>query len=220
MEGLIGIAFNDFVLVAADKSMTFSILSIKQDVDKIVRLDDRLLLAVCGEPGDTTQFAELMQKNVKLYSIRNGFPLSPESAAHFVRRNLADSLRSRSPYQVSCSDPSRVTDCLHLKVNCLLAGYDHVSGTPELFHMDYLAACVKLPFAMHGYAAFVGTSIMDRHYRPDSTLAEGLDLMRKVVAEVHKRLIINMPSFTVKVVDKEGIRDLADIKIDVQALGI
>ena len=204
MEGLIGIAFNDFVLLAADRTMTFSILAVKQDVDKMVRLDDRLLLAVSGEAGDTMQFAELMQKNVQLYRIRNGFPLSPESAAHFVRRNLADSLRSRSPYQV----------------NCLLAGYDSVTSQPLLFHMDHLATSVQLPFAMHGYGQFVSTSIMDRSYRPDSTLAEGLDLLRKVIAEIHKRLIINMPTFKVRVVDKDGIRDLPDIQIDVKAIGL
>ena len=79
-------------------------------------------MAVSGESGDTTQFAEYIAKNIALYKMRNGweikfcqkekrsppaikvlnkelmfFPryeLSPSAAANFTRRNLADYLRS------------------------------------------------------------------------------------------------------------------------------
>lgn len=80
MEGLIGIAFNDFVLLASDRTMTFSILAVKHDSDKLVKLDDRLVLGVSGEPGDSIQFAEYIEKNVQLYRMRNGFELTPSSA--------------------------------------------------------------------------------------------------------------------------------------------
>ena len=59
------------------------------------KLSDRLLMAVTGESGDTTQFAEYIEKNIQLYKMRNGYELSPPAAANFTRRNLADSLRSR-----------------------------------------------------------------------------------------------------------------------------
>ena len=203
MEGLIGIAFKDYVLLAADRSMFFNIFSVKQDMDKMVQLDKHLVLAVSGEPGDTTQFAEFIEKNVKLYKMRNGFSLSPGPAADFVRHNLADSLRSRSAYSV----------------NCLLAGYDAESG-PALFYLDYLATCLRLPFAMHGYGAYFSTSILDRWYRPEAPLDEGLDLLRRVVQEVQRRLIVSLPAFSVVVVDKDGVRRLPDLKIDVASLGL
>ena len=59
------------------------------------KLSDSLLMAVTGESGDTTQFAEYIEKNIQLYKMRNGYELSPNAAASFTRRNLADSLRSR-----------------------------------------------------------------------------------------------------------------------------
>ena len=65
------------------------------DEDKMFKLSDRLLMAVTGESGDTTQFAEYIEKNIQLYKMRNGYELSPPAAANFTRRNLADSLRSR-----------------------------------------------------------------------------------------------------------------------------
>ena len=55
-------------------------------------------MAYCGEAGDTVQFVEYIQRNVKLYTMRNGIELSTEAAAHFTRRALADALRTRVRY--------------------------------------------------------------------------------------------------------------------------
>jgi len=203
MEGLIGIAFKDFALVAADQTMVFSIIAVKNDQNKIYRLSDNLVMAVCGEPGDTAQFAEFIEKNIQLYKMRNGFDLSPSAAAHFVQRNLADYLRSRTPYHV----------------NVLLAGYDDKTG-PELYYLDYLATMSKLPYAMHGYGGFFTTSILDRFYRPDMSVEEGVALLKKCIAEVQKRLIVNLPTFKVSIVEKGSIKSLPDIKVDQQVLGI
>ena len=52
-------------------------------------------MAVTGESGDTTIFAEFIARNFQLYKMRNGYELSPPAAASFTRRQLADSLRSK-----------------------------------------------------------------------------------------------------------------------------
>lgn len=65
------------------------------DEDKMFKLSDRLLMGITGESGDTTHFAEYIEKNIQLYKMRNGYELSPPAAANFTRRNLADSLRSQ-----------------------------------------------------------------------------------------------------------------------------
>lgn len=202
MEGLIGITFKDYVLMAADRSLRFSVINMKNDEKKIYKLSDSLILGVNGEPGDTTQFAEFIEKNVKLYSIRNGFELSPSSAAHFIQRNLADALRSRSAYQV----------------NLLIGGFNKHTNTAELFFLDHLATLSKVPFAIHGYPGFVATSVLDRLHNPNVNLDEGINLLRKVVAEVQKRLIISMPVFSVVAVSKDGVQLLDDIRIGPEAI--
>lgn len=203
MEGLIGIAFKDYVLLAADKTLVHSIVAVKHDLNKIYRLSDNLLMAISGEPGDTVQFAEYIEKNIQLYKIRNGFELSPSAAANFVQRNLADYLRSRTPYHV----------------NLLLAGFDAQTG-PELYYMDYLAAMTKIPFALHGYGGFFSTSILDHVYRADMALEEGTELLRKCVAEIQKRLIVNLPCFKVMSIDKDGIKPQPDMTVSIENLGL
>ncbi|CAH8652194.1 unnamed protein product [Heterobilharzia americana] len=127
MECVIGIKMNDFVLLAADMRCAHSILTIKHDERKMYKFSNRVLAAVCGESGDTSQFSEYIQQNMQLYEIRNGYELTPSAAANFTRNNMAESLRSRSPYFV----------------NMLIAGYDSQTG-PELYFLDYLASLVKV----------------------------------------------------------------------------
>ncbi|KAK3090102.1 hypothetical protein FSP39_009206 [Pinctada imbricata] len=72
MECLIGIKGKDFVLVASDTASARSIVSMKQDTDKMFKMNDNLLMLVSGESGDTVQFAEFISKNIQLYKMRNG----------------------------------------------------------------------------------------------------------------------------------------------------
>ncbi len=84
---------NIFLLKNVCDILNINLISL--DEDKMFKLSDNLLMAVVGEAGDTTQFAEYIEKNIQLYKMRNGYELSPSAAASFTRRNLADSLRSQ-----------------------------------------------------------------------------------------------------------------------------
>lgn len=117
------------------------------DEDKIYKINDQLMMATIGESGDTVQFTEYISKNLALYKIRNGYELKPSSAAHYTRKNLADYLRSRTPYYV----------------NVLVAGYDEAEGS-ELHYIDYLANAKSVNYGGHGYGAMFCASIFDRYH--------------------------------------------------------
>lgn len=95
MECLFGITGNGFTLLSADTVSARSIVVMKGTEDKSRQLNAHTVLLYSGEPGDTVNFAEYIQRNIKLYGIRNGIELSPKATATFTRRELADSLRSR-----------------------------------------------------------------------------------------------------------------------------
>ena len=92
------------------------------------------------------QFAEYVERNIRLYQIRNTYALRPPSAASWIRRTLADSLRSRKPYSV----------------NLLVGGYDTSTHNPHLYWIDYLGTMSEVPFASHGYGAYFALSLLDR----------------------------------------------------------
>ncbi|KAI0357907.1 N-terminal nucleophile aminohydrolase [Trametes cingulata] len=181
-----------YVIVAADTTAARSIVKMKVDEDKIKVLSPHLLMAFSGEPGDTVQFAEYIERNIRLYQIRNTYALRPPSAASWIRRALADSLRSRRPYAV----------------NLLVGGYDTSTHTPHLYWVDYLGTMTEVPFAAHGYGAYFALSLLDRYHDPEAPLEEGLATLRRCLDEVAKRLVVTPEKYKVKVVDKDGVREV------------
>jgi 20S proteasome subunit beta 4 len=192
MECSFGLTGKGYVIVAADTTAARSIVKMKVDEDKIKALGPHLLMAYSGEPGDTIQFAEYVERNVRLYQIRNIYALRPSAVASWIRRSLAESLRSRKPYAV----------------NLLLGGYDTASHEPHLYWIDYLGTMASVPFAAHGYGSYFALSLLDRYHDPEATLEEGLSTLKRCIDEVAKRLVVAPGKYTVKVVDKDGVREI------------
>lgn len=193
MDAVIGFTGADYVLIAADGNSGRSIIMYKRDEDKIIPLGKSMLLGAAGPTGDRTQFGEYIQKNVALYALRNDIELTTHGAAAYIRNQLADALRS-NPFQV----------------NLLLGGFEEKKG-PSLYYMDYLASMHKLDFGAHGYASNFCLSVMDRFYKRDMTLEEGKDLLRKCIAELRLRFMVDMSSWTIKISNKDGV---SEIKLD------
>ena len=89
-----------------------------------------------------------------------------------------------------------------------MAGYDSYNSKPELYWLDYLASCTSMKFAAHGHASYFCMSTMDRYYKENMNLDQALFVLKKCIKELNTRYIANMTEFTIKVVDKNGIRIL------------
>ena len=166
MEVSFALTGKGYVLVASDQNAARSIVKMKADEDKIKALGSHLIMAYSGEAGgyflprqsvhgelivpfilgDTVQFAEYVERNLRLQQMRNNHPIRPSAAASWIRRSLADSLRSRHPYAV----------------NLLLGGYDLAEREPRLYWMDYLGTQCDVPFAAHGYGQHFVLGLLDK----------------------------------------------------------
>lgn len=189
MECLIGVKCNGFTIIAHDNNAGRSIVSMKQDQDKLFKLDQRIGIVVCGEPGDTMYFGEYIQKNIALYRMRNGYSLSPQAAANYTRNELAEHIRSRHPYMA----------------NLMMGGYNVETKTSSLYYMDYLGTMAEVPYGAHGYGSHFILGILDKEHRADMDLEQAVKLLSKCIDEIQQRLIINLPSFSYYVVGEDGI---------------
>jgi 20S proteasome subunit beta 4 len=131
--------------------------------------------------------------NLNLYRLKNGRELTTRAAANWTRNELAKALRS-GPYQV----------------NGLFAGFDEQNG-PELFFLDYLATMHKVNSSGHGYGGMFSLSLFDKHWVPNMSKQQSLQLVRKCVAEIQERLVVAPEKFLVKFVGKDGIEQLTMI---------
>lgn len=148
MDSVFGFQGEDYVILGSDCSAQFSIIRLKDDEPKMFALDDHKLLACAGETSDRKDFANLIQKNIQLYTYRNGYSLNSFGTAQYIRSFLAESIRSRSPYAV----------------NALLAGWDQTG--PSLFYVDYLGTLDKLRKGAHGYAGSMLYGLLDNKWHP------------------------------------------------------
>jgi len=175
----------------ADSSQVRSIIRFNDEQDKVLPLDKfKVMASAQKKGGDSVQFGEYVQKNLKLYELRTGTSLSTHAAANFVRGELARFLRQKPYY-----------------VDLLIGGWEEDAG-PSLYFLDYLASMQKVPYACHGYAGYFCTSTLDRYYTPNLSLDEGLDIIRKCVHEIKTRFLANTPNFTIKVIDQNGTRTI------------
>jgi 20S proteasome subunit beta 4 len=194
-ETLIGFVGKGYVMLAADTVAARSIVLFKANEDKMYRLDGNKLLAAMGPTGDRVNFCEYIQANVRLYNLRNSYPLNTKATANYTRLALAEALR-RDPYQV----------------NLLLGGVDEKTG-PSLYFIDYLATMHPVQKSAHGYGAYFILSTLDRNHRPDMDEEAGKELMRKCFQELKHRLVLQIPAFNVRIIDKDGVRDV-EIKLN------
>lgn len=103
MDFFVGIKGKDFVMVCCDTSAVNSIITIKQDEDKIIPIDDHKVFCLSGEAGDRVNFTEFIIANTKLYSLRNSMKLSTKAVANYTRGELATALRKVSAALVCVS---------------------------------------------------------------------------------------------------------------------
>ncbi|KAK6905662.1 hypothetical protein I203_106492 [Kwoniella mangroviensis CBS 8507] len=191
MECSFGLTGKDYVLLCSDMSAGRSIIRMKSDENKIKALGPHLAMAYGGEPGDTNNFAEYVERNMRLYHIRNHYPLLPASASAWIRRTLAESIRSRHPYSV----------------NLLLAGYDTTTSKPHLYWIDYLGTKAVVPYAAHGMGVYVSLSTMDKWWFNDMNKREGVEVLKKCIDEVKKRITVHF-NFNCILIDKDGIHQI------------
>eukprot|EP01129_Flabellula_baltica_P017102 TRINITY_DN9377_c0_g1_i2.p1 TRINITY_DN9377_c0_g1~~TRINITY_DN9377_c0_g1_i2.p1 ORF type:complete len:198 (-),score=47.52 TRINITY_DN9377_c0_g1_i2:62-655(-) len=190
MDSIIGVVGKDFVLMASDLTQARSIMVQKSDEDKIVQIDDSKMFAVAGEYGDRDNFVSYITRNLKLFNLRTDLALSTKAVASFTQDEMASALR-RNPYNA----------------NLLLGGYDEDDGA-ELYMIDYLGSCVKAPFAAHGYCSNFCLSIFDRHYSPDLTFDDAVELIRLCIRELNTRFLISQPKWVLKKLDANGITNV------------
>ncbi|XP_017151291.2 probable proteasome subunit beta type-2 [Drosophila miranda] len=194
LETILGIKGPDFVMLASETMQAKSLIFMKDDQSKIHRLSDFSMIATVGDGGDTLQFTDFISKNLHLYKIANGYHLSPRATAHFTRKNLADYIRTNTRYQVAM----------------LLAGYDAVEG-PDLHYIDSFGAAQSINHAGHGWGSIFCGSILQRFWDQKLTQELAVSILKKCVAEIQKRLIINQRNWDVFVVDGSGMRQLESI---------
>lgn len=199
MDTVLGVKFNDFVIIAADRAESFGILRLSEDETKIHNLTTHIAMAIMGETGDTDQFSRFVQCNFELEKFRDdGWEMSLTRAFNWITWELAQSIRSRSPYGVFP----------------LLGGYDLNEKCGKLYWLDYLGTGVEITYGGHGYGETLAVGFLDRHHKPNLPKEQAIELVKGALDAIQTRLVIGQNTFQMVLVDKDGVHNLPDHIID------
>jgi len=181
-------------------------------------------MATSGEVADRIAFTEYVQRNMSLDEFRSGLRKTTTATAHFIRSTLAQALR-RSPYQVNMllagfddvpskgkdgdADASKGAETDPSKTATGTVKDAPTTGVgPSLYWIDYLGTMQRVNYGVHGHAGYFSSATLDRYWKPNMSEAEALDLLSTCIAQLKTRFIIQQPAFTVRVVSKDGVKDL------------
>ena len=190
MDSLFAIKGKDFVLVVNETTVMHSIFKMKPNESKSYVLDNKILLSLAGDNADRDKFGMLIERNIQFLKFKNDTALTVEEVANFTRTKLAEFIR-KSPYQVSS----------------LITGYDERKGA-QVYWLDYLGTLGDVNYGSHGYAAYFVYSILSNFWKPELKLDEAIDIAKHCIAELRTRFLMSQDHFVLKVIDKEGIRNI------------
>ncbi|MFH4973605.1 hypothetical protein AB6A40_000314 [Gnathostoma spinigerum] len=193
---LAGICFDSYVLLAADKScFAYGAIVVTDDHDKRFDLGDKLVMLCIGEDGDVEQFGDWCKRNIQLYKLRYGYEMSPKSCYHWIRRGIAETLRTPD----------------YFIVDTLIGGYDDFAKKAFLGSVDYLGnGMADQRFLFRGFSGRFCYALLDKVYKKDMPVEQGIEAMKQCLREAKKRFVINLPSYQMLIIDKDGLRQLPD----------
>lgn len=199
MDTVLGVTFNDFVIMAADRTENFGILRLTEDSSKMYNLTTHVAMAIMGESGDTDQFSRFVQCNFELEKFRDdGFEVSLNRAFHWITWELAQDIRSNHPYNVFP----------------LIGGYDFNEKRGKVYWMDYLGTGAEVTYGAHGYGESFAIGFLDRYHKANMNKETAIELVKGALDAIQTRLVVGQNRFQMILADKDGIHNLPDYFVD------
>lgn len=191
----VGIKFKDGVILAADKRASKRYLVAHKNVDKILKITDRIAITVAGLVGDNQMLRRYLRSQLKLLEVRREERPSVKAASVYLANLLYSRRFSFSPFQVSI----------------LLGGYE---DGPGLYSLGPDGSAIPDDFIATGSGSPVAYGLLQENYKEDISKEEAIKLATKAIDAAIERDMATGDGVDVKVVTKEGIKDYPESKIN------
>lgn len=156
----VGIAFEDFVVLAADRRATSGYYIAHKKAEKIHKIDNHVAATIAGYVGDAQWLVDQLRAEALIYRNSTGEPISIPSLA-----TLASTILFRSrPFII---------------VQMLIGGVDN--GGSKLFSLDWLGTVTEERYTATGSGTPYAISLIESEYRADMRPEDALKLAAKAV---------------------------------------
>jgi len=180
----VGIAFRDFVVMAADRRATSGYYIAHKRAVKIHKIDEHVAATMAGYVGDAQWMIEWLRSQATRYRIERGEPISLETLA-----NLASLfLFQNRPLVV---------------VQMIIGGVD--GGGPGLYVLDWLGTVTREKYTATGSGTPFALSIIESEYRDNISREDALRIALKAIRAAMLRDPGSGEGVDLALVDGEGV---------------
>jgi proteasome beta subunit len=203
---VLAFTYQNGVLIAGDRRATEGFQIAANRMEKVFQTDDFSAMAIAGAAGPCVEMAKLFRIELEHYEKIDGQPLTCEGKAnrlgHMVKANFPMVLQG-------------------LVVIPLFVGYDHKRGTGRLFKYDITGGRYEdTEFHAVGSGGKDARSTLKEYFRKNLPESEAVKMaLRALFNAAEEDVGTGGPDLlrrifpTVKVVDREGVRDVEDVEL-------
>lgn len=183
----VGILCKDGVVLAADRRATAGNLIVDKRVDKVVPVTKNIAVTTSGGVSDLQLLLKYLKAELKLRTIRNGRINTVKESAHLLSAWVYSILRSQMGI-----------------CHFVMGGYDKEPKLYDIFPDGSLTDITD--FVASGSGSVIAYGVLEDQYKPNLSVAEGVQLAVKAVNAALKRDSASGNGITVFVIDKKGVR--------------
>ncbi len=163
----VGLIFQDGVVLAAEKRVTYGYFVMSKGGKKVFKITDQIGVACAGLVGDMQILAKEMEAQANLYSMDVGRKISVRSAAKLMANVLFN--RRYAP----------------LITQTIVGGLDQEGAS--LYVLDVLGSLIPDKYAAVGSGTEIAIGVIEEGYRENLTLKEAKDLVTRSIKSAISR---------------------------------
>jgi len=186
----VGIVCKDAIVLSADKRAAMGYLIASKEVDKILKITDRMALTIAGYASDGQMLAKFLRAEMDLYRMNTGVEPSLSVAANLLANIVFERAKSFIPYLVQL----------------ILGGIDD-KGEFALYTIDMGGSIIKERlYYSTGSGSPVAFGVLEDNFKENMTQDQTIDLAVRSINAALKRDLATGEGIDVIVIDKKGYR--------------
>src|SRR5271169_2182210 len=190
---ILGIVCKDGVVMAADRQITAGNTVMGKNERKVFQVNDYLVMSGCGVAGDIQRVPKFLAAELKLKELRSKVRPTVKQAASLLTNINYNGIRQ----------PSTIPQ----QAGFLISGFNE-DGSVELYSVEPADSLMKVSDfdANFGSGAPYVLGLLERQYKKDLTLKEGIELAKEAVKSSTQRDLGSGFGIDVFTITKDGIK--------------
>ena len=197
---ILGIVCKDGIVMAADRQTTAGKMVMNKNTEKVKKINDYLVFAGAGVASDIRRTERVIRAELKLKELRSRKRPSVSQAANLLNTITYSQIRQ----------PSVILNL----VGSLIGGVNE-DGSVEVYSIEPAGSVMKV----EEYDANFGSGmpyvigLLERQYKKDMTVAEGVELAKEAIKSSTQRDLGSGYGLDIYTITKAGIKKVVDQKI-------